>query len=80
MLFRVLDMSKLSDALDVVLKAAVIRKDDELIEVYREVYQGAVSGSKNPHVALRLGLLVGRELTARRTVSANAARVDPKTK
>lgn len=56
-------------ALNSILRQAVLRKDDALIEAYREIYQGVKSAhagtdghQERVHAALRLGLLVGLEL------------------
>lgn len=48
---------KVSDALDAVLRDAVLRNDRALIDAYRAVYEGRPGGSI--HDALRLGILVG---------------------
>lgn len=56
-------------ALDAVLRGAVIRGDDTLIEIYREIYEGRRSlnsklntHEERVHTALWLGILLAREI------------------
>jgi hypothetical protein len=66
-----------TDALDAVLREAVARHDDALIEAYREIYQGIKQPKRRAgrHDALRLGILLGLKL--RRTASALPHRINP---
>jgi hypothetical protein len=56
-------------ALDFVLRRAVLRNDDAIIEAYRDIYQARKShAGKDIRAALRLGLLLGAELNRNQTV------------
>jgi hypothetical protein len=56
-------------ALDFVLRRAVLRNDDAIIEAYRDIWQARKShAGKDIRAALRLGLLLGAELNRNQTV------------
>jgi hypothetical protein len=63
---------EIAAALNAVLRRAVAAKDGALIEAYREIYQKGTFGSRENHpekvhAALRLGVLLGDEIRARRS-------------
>jgi hypothetical protein len=61
------------DALDAVLRRAVQTGDDALIATYRHIWQ--LGRKTDIHTSLRLGLLIGRELS-RATASTDPQPTD----